>query len=68
MLYANTWLRWAHRQVRELAGIFTCASRSASKFIPCSICSHDAQSETSTASTNELDLHECAVDAASTSS
>lgn len=66
--YANTWLRWAHRQVRELAGIFTCASRSASKFIPCSICSHDAQSETSTASTNELDLHECAVDAASTSS
>lgn len=63
--YANTWLRWAHRQVRDLAGIFTCASRSASKFIPCSICNLDAQSEANAESTDELDLHECAVDVAS---
>ena len=33
--YANAWLVWAHRCIRELAGAFACTARSPKPFLPC---------------------------------
>jgi hypothetical protein len=59
--FANAWLAWSVRQISELAGTYTCASRSATRNFPCPICEEAGHAA---ATYSEDDIHECPIDAA----
>ena len=68
--YANTWLAWSHRLACDLAGVYTCASGSAARYMPCTACPPAAGAaaggghQPGSLDGPEDDLHHCAADSA----
>ena len=66
--YANAWAVWSYRTICELAGVYTCASRSAKRFMPCIFCAPAGGAAAAgrprpgALGGPEDDLHHCAVD------
>ena len=66
--YANAWAVWSYRTICELAGVYTCASRSAKRFMPCILCAPAGGAAAAgrprpgALGGPEDDLHHCAVD------
>ena len=70
--YANAWLMWAYTRICELAGVYTCASGSTVRHLPCVLCAeaeeHPDGPSVAFSDIDEDDLHHCGVDTDSDSS